>query len=240
MISNLLDYRGNIQFFDEEKIPPKEDIMSILNTVHDKLPHVNFKWLYNLNVLGPEDSEEKKKIAVSSFCGDGPNSLKKEKWYRDRTRSLSDSDINHLYKVYDKWRKYQKEEKPDVIGEPQPDDPDIYSFNEQVRAPWVIAYRKIGNENIDQRRSYIQIGNHSMITALLALEKGYDVSFCSCFIFRKEFGYKIWKEGDPEIVLTLSIGWPDLPRRTQATNSKLAPQFGVGPGIKPDLESIIL
>ena len=237
MISDLLDYRGNVQFFDEERIPPKEDIMDILNTVHDKLPHVNYKWLYNLNVLGPEDSEEKKKIAVSSFCGDGPGSLKKEKWYRE-VDSLSDSDINHLYKVYDKWRKYQKEEKPEIICTPQPDDPDIESFNEQVRAPWVIAYRT--SDEPDRRRSYVQIGNHSMLTALLALEKGYDVSFCSCFIFRKEFGYKIWKEGDNDIVLTLSIGWPDLPRRTQAMNSKLSPQFGPDKKLQPDLESIIL
>ena len=239
MISDLLDYRGNVHFFDEERIPPKEDIMSILNTVHDKLPHVNFKWFYNLNVLGPEESEEKKKIAVSSFCGNGPGSLKKEKWYRE-VDSLSDSDINHLYKVYDNWKKWVKEEKPELFSNtPQPYDPDIYSFNEQVTAPWVITYRRNCGKG-DTHRADIQIGNHSMLTALLALEKGYDVSFCSCFIFRKEFGYKIWKEGDPQIILTLSIGWPDLPRRSQAMNSKLSPSFGKGPAIKPDLESIIL
>ena len=238
MISNLLDYRGNVQFFDEERIPPKEDITSMLNTVHDKLPHVNYKWFYNLNLLGPEDLEEKKKIAVSSFCGGGPESLKKEKWYRE-VDSLSNSDINHLHEVYSRWRKKQKEEKPKLIAEPQPDDPDIHSFNEQVRAPWVIAYRR-NCSKADRHRADIQIGNHSMLTALLALEKGYDVSFCSCFIFRKEFGYKIWKEGDNDIVLTLSIGWPDLPRRTQAMNSKLSPQFGPDKKLQPDLESIIL
>ena len=238
MISDLLDYRGNVQFFDEERTPPKEDIMSILNTVHDKMPHVNYKWLYHLNILGPEDSEEKRRIAVSSFCGSGPESLKKEKWYREADL-LSESDINHLHKVYDKWRKKQKEEKPKIIVEPQPDDPDIHSFNEQVRAPWVIVYRR-NCSKADRNRADIQIGNHSMLTALLALEKGYDVSFCSCFIFRKEFGYEKVIKSHQKIILTLSIGWPDLPRRSQSRNSKLAPSFGHGPGNKPDLESIIL
>ena len=69
MIESLLDYRGNVQFFDEELIPPKQDIIDILNVVHQKMPHVAMKWLYNLNLLGPDDWEDKKKMALSGFCG---------------------------------------------------------------------------------------------------------------------------------------------------------------------------
>tara|TARA_A100001388_G_scaffold270652_1_gene248416 strand:- start:1891 stop:2595 length:705 start_codon:yes stop_codon:yes gene_type:complete len=234
MISDLLDYRGNVQFFDEERIPPKEDIMSILNTVHDKMPHVNYKWLYRFSLLGPDEVEEKRKIAISSLCG----SKEKDVYYR--TADINQNDINHLYNIYDQWRKYQREKPRINLSEGQNEDPDIYTFNDQVTAPWVIVYRRTGPSR-DERRSYVQIGNHSMLTALLALEKGYDVSFCSCLIFRPEFNYKFWNEKDKRTpIMTLSIGWPLLPRRTQATNSKLFPQFGNGPGIKPDLESIMI
>ena len=234
MIESLLDYRGNVQFFDEELIPPKQDIIDILNVVHQKMPHVAMKWLYNLNLLGPDDWEDKKKMAVSGFCG-----LREKELYYRTIDILPDKDIKHLYKVYEKWRKYQREELRNDIAEPQPDDPDIYCFNEQVRAPWVIAYRR-NSKKSESHRADIQIGNHSMLTALLALQKGYDVSFCSCFIFRKEFQYNMWKDKEPIIMLTLSIGYPLLPRRTNSYGSKLPPHPSAGQEDRPSLESIIL
>ena len=79
-----------------------------------------------------------------------------------------------------------------------------------------------------------------MLTALLALQKGYDVSFCSCFIFRKEFEYNMWKDKEPIIMLTLSIGYPLLPRRTNSYGSKLPPHPNAGQEDRPSLESVIL
>ena len=75
MIEDLLDYRGNVQFFDEEKIPPEKDIMDILKTVHGKMPHVNFQWKYKFSLLGPDEIEEKRKIAISSVCGSKENEI---------------------------------------------------------------------------------------------------------------------------------------------------------------------
>ena len=95
MIEQLLDYRGNVQFFDEEKVPHKEVIMDILKTVHEKMPHVNFQWKYKFSLLGPDEIEEKRKIAISSLCG----TKEKETYYR--TADINEKDINHLYNVYD-------------------------------------------------------------------------------------------------------------------------------------------
>ena len=43
MIESLLDYRGNVQFFDEELIPPKQDIIDIPDDAYydqDDLQHI--------------------------------------------------------------------------------------------------------------------------------------------------------------------------------------------------------
>ena len=72
-IEKLLDYRSNVQFYDNSKVHPKEDIEHILNTVHERMPHINMRWHYNIDVLGPNHTDEKRKLAVSSVCATDPD-----------------------------------------------------------------------------------------------------------------------------------------------------------------------
>ena len=50
----------------------------------------------------------------------------------------------------------------------------------------------------------------------------------------------MWKDKEPIIMLTLSIGYPLLPRRTNSYGSKLPPHPSAGQEDRPSLESIIL
>ncbi len=251
-IESLLDYRGNITFFDQEKIPTKKEIIDILTVVHERMPHNNMKWHYKLKVLGPDDEEIKRKLTIGSVClENGRGAVKKfdtpEKW-------------KPIEEAYDKWRAYQldetrwKQNKHHVCEDgtiiPFPhqgsDNPDIKGFNEQLRAPWVILYQKGKNNlypsikkktlklyerggwdskvksgEIDMNMAAIQMGQHSTLTSLLALEAGFDVSYCKCLF---QPGLKQLQIDETDFAL--SIGYPTLPRRSHSLSSILPPCEG--------------
>ena len=272
MISDLLDYRSNVQFFREDKIPPKEEIESILKTVHERLPHSNMRWHYNIDVLGPEETELKRKLAISSVCADDPDF-----W---RGEDVSASDWKRVESAYDSWREYQRNSElwkdEDLIegsgwSLPLPEsglnDDDLLGFNEQVTAPYVLVYkptittfhpsiaekakkevesrgwnRDVQAGIVEPKHYLVQIGMHSAITAMLALEKGYDVSYTRCLIFdNKGFLFddsKLWLS-DQKPEFCLSIGYPIEPRRSHSTGTMLPPGTP-GMGIpRPDIEDIV-
>lgn len=268
MISDLLDYRSNVQFFREDKIPPKEEIKSILKTVHERLPHSNMRWHYNIDVLGPEETELKRKLAISSVCAADPDF-----W---RGEDVSANDWKRVENAYNSWREYQTnselwKDNALIDGIPTSDgginDDDIIGFNEQVTAPYVLVYKPaittfhpsvaevsrkevegkpwdktIQRGVVEPKQFLVQIGMHSAITAMLALEKGYDVSYTRCLIFDdKQFLFddsKLWLS-DQKPEFCLSIGYPVEPRRSHSTGTMLPPGLPSQGIPRPDIEDIV-
>ena len=270
-IEKLLDYRSNVQFYDNSKVPPKEDIEHILNTVHERMPHNNNRWHYNIDVLGPDHIDEKRKLAVSSVCARNPDF-----WRGD---DVTVEDWKRVEKVYDRWRDYQTspekwnkdhweyDHEYDVVspGDGIEDNTEFLGFNEQVTAPWVLMYTPalttippsikekakkeyardagwgvdISKGRVERENLGIQFGQHSTLVMLLALEKGYDVSYTRCLIFTDDLfdDTRQWLH-HRKPVFALSIGYPILPRRSHSTNTNLPPWPNRGIP-RPDIEDIV-
>ena len=144
------------------------------------------------------------------------------------------------------------------------DNTEFLGFNEQVTAPWVLMYTpalttlhpsikdkakeelKDGswNESIHEGKVEwevlnCQLGQHSTLVMLLALEKGYDVSYTRCLIFTDDLfdDTRQWlQHRKPRFAL--SIGYPMLPRRSHSTNTNLPPWPNRGIP-RPDIEDIV-
>jgi len=272
MISDLLDYRSNVQFYREDKIPPKEDIERILKTVHERMPHNNMRWHYNITIFGPESKEIKRKLAISSVCHE-------DSMYW-RSHEPDEDEWGVIGEEYDKWRAFQRdpsqwtksEYKDDMWhddhGNIVPDtklgvdDERILGFNEQVTAPWVLLYteakstihpsvekemkqiykkhsdwgKDIAKGRVEKDSLYVQMGQHSTLTMLLALEAGYNVSYTKCLTLTPSLGFNRQEMQYPSFAL--SIGYPLEPRRSHSTNTMLPPwpQHGIP---RPDIEDIV-
>ena len=70
MIEEILKKRTNITFFREDKIPEKSIIDDILAKAHKFTPHKNNLYHYEIEVYGPEHTEEKKYTALATVCSD--------------------------------------------------------------------------------------------------------------------------------------------------------------------------
>ena len=221
MIEDLLKKRNNVSFFSKDKIPEKKQIEEILEKAHAFTPHKNNFWHYDLHVYGPEHEESKRNLAKSSVCN-----VHKDHY---RQENVSDEDWEKLEKSYQDWLDfYDGDTSKDYVIK------DKWHFNQQVTAPYILAYyparikarpSQVETEYFQKRAEKVfyrpdkvykdqfhqQAGMHAMVTSMLALEKGLDVSFCKCYFYNEKVHSDITlKEGS---AFLMGIGYRDLKKK---------------------------
>lgn len=226
MIENILKKRTNHSFFRNDKIPDKEVINEILDKAYNLTPYKNNFVKYEIEVYGPNHDEEKKYLAMSTICL--PRSVESA---RD---DILKQTIDKLENDYDEWLlAHDNENTRKKFKSLHPER----HFNNQVRAPYLLVYLK--NKNMitkSQKQSdyyksgkldylfetskyvedgmwLIQAGMHSMVTSMLSIEKGLDVSFCKCFFYNPTTHTHILKKAikNPlDIAFMLGIGYADM------------------------------
>jgi hypothetical protein len=224
-LRSAMDYRHNIKFYDQERIPTKEQINKILMDSHIYVPHKNNLIPIQIKIYGPEYSKDKEDLVLATLCGPGRDNYKdkKGKYY---------GDIEELRKRYNEWREIQLnnlkgiEEYRKKYG---------LNFNEQVRAPYLLTFtRKIRlptpsqekrgyqkwvydsslSENL-QYKWYLGAGIHAYAITLLSAEQGMYASFCRCFDKLPNLYSKcmedVYKDGAwPADVFYLGLGYRDF------------------------------
>ena len=191
-LKSIMDFRHNIRFFDQKKIPTKEQIDDILKNSHLYVPHKNNLPSIKIKVYGPEYKKDKEELVLSTVCGPGRDQYleKSGKYY---------GDIDELRKRYFEWKdaaakKDQKHikyirQKYGLNFNPQVDAPYLLTFSQKERmaterqqlfgmGEWVWGNSYF--EDFDYRW-YLGAGIHSYAINLLAAEQGIYASYCRCF-----------------------------------------------------------
>ena len=222
MIEDILKKRENFTFFRKDKIPEESMVREILDKAHNLTPHKNNFWHYDIYVFGPEQVETKRKLAMSTVCNDHKNHYRKE--------NLTDKDWKELEKNYQYWLDLHDGDKSKQYVEDNK-----WFFNEQVTAPYLIAYypakqklresqkntdyfkggrmqevfndtAKVYNDEFNH-----QAGMHALVTSMLALEKDIDVSFCRCYFYHEKIHTDVLlKKGLPFL---LGLGYRDRTKK---------------------------
>lgn len=224
-LKDAMEYRHNIKFFDQKRIPTKEQIDKILTDSHMYVPHKNNLVGIHIKIYGPEYDKEKENLALTTLCGPG-RSL-----YKDRGGKYY-GDIEELKKRYYEWREIQLNNNKGL---------DEYrkkyglNFNEQVRAPYLLTFTKkirlptpsqekrgfqkwVFDSSLDENfdyKWYLGAGIHAYGITLLAAEQGLYASFCRCFtklpnIYSKCMEEMYKENGKPSDVFYLGIGYRDM------------------------------
>jgi len=224
-LKDAMEYRHNIKFFDQERIPTKKKIDKILTDSHIYVPHKNNLIGIQIKIFGPEYAEEKENLVLATLCGPG-RSL-----YKDRSGKYY-GNTEELKKRYYEWREIQLN---DLKGLTEYRKNYGLNFNEQVRAPYLLTIsRKIRlptpsqekrgfqkwvyDNSLDENffyKWYLGAGIHTYAISLLAAEQGMYASYCRCFtklpnIYSKcmEEMYKF--DGKPADVFYLGLGYRDM------------------------------
>ncbi len=229
-LDEILSKRTNLTFFREDKIPEKKVIDEILKQAHLKTPHKNNFYHYEVEVYGPDQDEDKKYATLATVCSNAKDEFRK---------SDNPEDFKHLEKVYEKWLDYHsttvKNYEDKEFWEMR-EKLNKYHFNQQMRAPYLLVYSqrpelltesqkdsdyyKNGklksvfniNKNTRDNMWLIQAGMHGIITSLLAVDRGLDVSFCKCFFYNTHIHSNIMRKARANadrIAFTLGIGYND-------------------------------
>ena len=195
-LKSIMDFRHNIRFFDQEKIPTKEQINNILKDSHLYVPHKNNLPSVQIKVYGPEYKKDKEELVLTTVCGPGRSEYlhKEGKYYGDveelRTRYYEWRDAHNLIitkKDYSFLFNFRK--KYGLNFNPQVDAPYLLSFTQKPRMPterqqklgmgeWVWGHSYY--EDFEYRW-YLGSGIHSYAINLLAAEQGIYGSYCRCF-----------------------------------------------------------
>ena len=237
MIEDILKKRKNVSFFRDDKIPDKKLIENLLEKTHNLTPHKNNFWHYEIEVYGPEHTEEKKYTAISTVCSTDRKDYK--------GKNVSAEKYEELEKIYDEWLYLHNDKNKTVEWEQRRKEfkknHSKIHFNNQVRAPYLLVYTKKDslltktqlesdyykkgrlNEVFDvnyQTRSdmwLIQAGMHSIITSALAVEQGLDASFCKCYFYTNHLHNNILRkarEHPKNIAFLLGLGYGDKEKHT--------------------------
>ena len=221
-----MQFRHNIKFFDQEKIPSKETIEEIIKESHLYVPHKNNLIAINIKVWGPEFYKEKERLVLSTVCGPARDHYIKSggKYY---------GNYNILKARYDEWRELSikgenKEENHKWRNEYG------LNFNEQVRAPYLLAFTQRLREptEIQKERGYmpwiwknsvgengqcrwfLPAGMQAYGISLLSAYRGLYASFCRCFTNKPFLYTKIFEDTvhNPDIagsIFFLGLGYKD-------------------------------
>lgn len=224
-LKDAMEYRHNIKFFDQERIPTKEQINKILTDSHIYVPHKNNLVGIQIKIFGPEYAEEKENLVLATLCGPG-RSL-----YKDRNGKYY-GNTEELKKRYYEWREIQLN---NLKGLTEYRKNYGLNFNEQVRAPYLLVISRrirlptpsqekrgfqkwVYDNSLDENffyKWYLGAGIHTYAISLLAAEQGMYASYCRCFtklpnIYSKcmEEMYKF--DGKPADVFYLGLGYRDM------------------------------
>lgn len=224
-LKDAMDYRHNIKFFDQERIPTKEQIDKILTDSHIYVPHKNNLIGIQIKIFGPEHNIEKENLVLTTLCGPG-RSL-----YKDRGGKYY-GNIEELKKRYNEWREIQLN---GLKGLGEYRRKYGLNFNEQVRAPYLLVlsrrfrvptpsqekrgfqkwvYELSLDENFDYKW-YLEAGIHTYAISLLAAEQAMYASYCRCFTKLPNIYSKCMEEiykfnGQTADVFYLGIGYRDM------------------------------
>lgn len=224
-LKDAMDYRHNIKFFDQERIPTKKQIDKILTDSHIYVPHKNNLVAIKIKIFGPEHNEEKENLVLATLCGPGRSLYKNRggKYY---------GNIEELKKRYYEWREIQIN---GLKGISEYRKKHGLNFNEQVRAPYLLAITKkirIPTPSQEKRgyqkwvyddsfrenfeyKWYLGAGIHTYAISLLAAEQGMYASYCRCFsklpnIYSKCMEEVYKEKGESSDVIFLGLGYRDM------------------------------
>jgi len=221
-LKSIMDFRHNIRFFDQNKIPTKEQIDNILIDSHKYVPHKNNLPGMNIKIYGPEYKKDKEDLVLATVCGPGRVHYlsKNGKYY---------GDIDELRKRYVEWKKAYNDKDRKVIQffrkeyglnfNPQVDAPYLLTFTHRLRVPtprqekfgmarWV--WDNAFTENAEYKW-YLGVGIHSYAINLLAAEQGIYGSYCRCFQKLPNLYSKCLEDikKSPSDVVFLGLGYRD-------------------------------
>ena len=231
---DIMSKRYNVRHFSDQ-VPDKKIIDDILKKAHALTPHKNNLYYYRINVWGPEHSEEKRQVAISSVC-----SMDYRQYKNNPEKMLELEDI------YDEWISPENKQK----GYPKIKD---ITFNSQTLAPYLLVYThnpyfrtssqeqsKFAKSGEMDRIFYnkktnspediewvIQASMHGITTAYLCAEYNLNASFCRCFFNSKYLPNNILlKQNSPKrnITFLLGIGYVNEDQKL-SYNNKFKPLY---------------
>jgi hypothetical protein len=200
-----MQFRHNIKFFDQEKIPSKETIKEIIKESHLYVPHKNNLIAINIKVWGPEFDKEKETLVLSTACGPA-----RDHYLRGGGKFYG--DIKILKDRYNEWRDLTIKGNNEEIQKWRNEYG--LNFNEQVRAPYLLAFTQkyreptstqaergympwVWQENEgenDGSKWFLPTGIHSYAITLLSAYRGLYASYCRCFVNKPFLYTKIFED----------------------------------------------
>ena len=135
-LKKLMKFRENIHHFKKDD-PGRDKIEQILKDAHELVPTKNNLWAYNIDVYGPEHTEEKELVAMQTVSG-----------YDKRNFAPGGKDhgnIDKLREIYHKWKDGREtlRDDPSMANRKIRAKYQGYSFNEQVTAPYLLVYYQV-------------------------------------------------------------------------------------------------
>ncbi len=195
-LHEVLYRRTNTHFKFSDNIPDKELVRSIIHTAYDTTPMKCDTYFFSIDIYGPEFKDEKNILY--------PTTIRE-----------------HTEKVY-----FDLQEDPkDAVRSYSLDENNHLSFNNQILAPYVLAFRR--NKKPTRNNSYrhpvadtiyndftcgTQAGMMALSIALLANEQEIDASFCGCFAKELDSLNSKILNGD-KILFFLCLGYYDESKR---------------------------
>ena len=220
-LMKLMQFRENIHHFKTDD-PGRDKIEQILKDAHSLVPTKNNLWAYNIDVYGPQHTQEKEIVAMQTVTG-----------YDKRNFAPGGPDhgnIDKLKEIYKKW----KEGRETLRDDPSLENRKLrakyqgFSFNEQVTAPYLLVYHQVPGFPTEKQMSknykrlmidykdneqwMISASMHGYGTTLLAAEQGLHASFCKCYYHDIENFTNILsplRHGFKNIAFLLGIGYKD-------------------------------
>lgn len=220
-LKKLMKFRENIHHFKQAD-PGRDKIDQILRDAHDLVPHKNNLWAYNIDVYGPEHTEEKEIVAMQTVSGYDKRNF--------APGGKDHGDHDKLRDIYHKWRQGRETLRQDKSAENRKMRAKYqgYSFNEQVTAPYLLVYYQVPGfptqkqieknykrlliDYKDNEQWMIAASMHGYGTTLLAAEQGLHASFCKCYYHDLEKFTNILaplRHGFRNIAFLLGIGYRD-------------------------------
>lgn len=234
--------RKQTRYFSQTSIPSEFKIKEIVELANNYTPIKNDIWHFSIDVYGPEYKEQKDSLVLQTMADPFLINLyqiggEKEKllpevstlysqWYEDRDKFMVE---DHTYK---------------------------YRFNDQVRAPYLLKYKKKSfahvpeksdetpnvntwseNENTDDL-AWIGASMHAYSVCLLANDFEFDTSFCRCFFPNRYNNNDIMKSEEDynDYIFTVSIGYED---NNKVDKADIARYFRQRPSYKPEFSKVV-
>ena len=122
------NFRRNITFFDQNKIPEKIVIEKILQNAFKYVPILQCVYPFRVKIWGPEYADLKKQLVLRTVCGPNQHNFHKGGKY--------EGDWKKCEEIYDRWIKLCLELKIVSLYEG-------YYFNQQIVAPYLISWHPV-------------------------------------------------------------------------------------------------